>query len=99
MTEGTVDKIGVDLKTVIAFLVYATWWRMQGLTRTGNRKERQVKVGEGIGVGRRTMERKVSRVKDNTDFESQSKAAEHTGSVGQEEFGKKSSERLVTEKR
>lgn len=83
------DKRGVDLKTVIAFWVYATWWSLLRLTRTRNTRERQVTVGEGTGVGRRMMKRKVSRVKDNTEFESQSKAAEHMGSVSQEEFGKK----------
>lgn len=89
------DKTGVDLKMVITFLVDVTCKR---LTRTGNTRERQVKVGGGIGEGRRMAKRKLTPVRDNVELESQSKAAEHTGSVSQEESEIKSSERFITQR-
>lgn len=56
------------------FLDYASWWIMLMLTRVGNTREMHVKVREVIGGGR-IKKRKVCTVKDNIEFETQSKGS------------------------
>lgn len=71
--EEMVDKIG-DLKMIITFPVYATWWIMLRLTRVGITREMHVKVREEIGGGR-MKKRKVCAVKGNIEFETQSRGS------------------------